>query len=68
VTNTRSLTVEGRHGFTVPERLQMFGEASYARDRFAGIDDQVTATAGVAYAVSVPGPQKIDFEGGDWRT
>jgi putative salt-induced outer membrane protein YdiY len=64
VTNARSLTVEGRHGFTVTERLQMFGAASYARDRFAGIDDRITATAGVAYTVPVPRSQSLIIEGG----
>jgi putative salt-induced outer membrane protein YdiY len=64
VTNARLLIVEGRHGFTVTEPLQVFGEASYTRDRFAGIDDRVTTTAGVAYAVSVPAPQTLALEGG----
>jgi putative salt-induced outer membrane protein YdiY len=64
VTNARVLTVEGRHGLTMTDRFQMFGEASYARDRFAGIDDRVTATAGVAYAVSVPRRQSLTLEGG----
>jgi putative salt-induced outer membrane protein YdiY len=64
VTNARVLAVEGRHGFTVTERFQMFGQASYARDRFAGIDHRVTATAGVAYVVSVPRRQSLVLEGG----
>lgn len=64
VTNARSLTVGGRHGFAVTERLQMFGEASYARDRFAGIDDRTTATAGIAYPVPVARAQSLTLEGG----
>jgi putative salt-induced outer membrane protein len=64
VTNARVLTVEGRHGLAVTERFEIFGEASYARDRFAGIDDRVTATAGVAYAVSVASGQSLTLEGG----
>ena len=64
VTNARALTMEGRHGFTLTERFQVFGEASYARDRFACIDDRVTATAGVAYTMSVPRAQSLTFEGG----
>jgi putative salt-induced outer membrane protein len=64
VTNARSLTATGRHGFTATERLQMFAEGSYARDRFAGIDDRLTATAGVAYAVPVPRAQTLVFEAG----
>lgn len=64
VTNARVLTFEGRHGFATTARLQMFGEASYTRDRFAGIDDRVTATAGVAFAVSIPRRQSLTLEGG----
>ena len=64
VTNARTLTMEARHGFTMTERFQMFGEASYARDRFAGIDDRVTGTAGVAYTVPVPRAQSLTLEGG----
>jgi putative salt-induced outer membrane protein YdiY len=44
--------------------MQMFGAASYARDRFAGIDDRITATAGVACTVSVPSSQSLTLEGG----
>jgi putative salt-induced outer membrane protein YdiY len=64
VTNARSLTVEGRHGFTVTKRVQLFGAAAYARDRFAGLDDRITATAGVAYTVPVPRSQSLTFQGG----
>ena len=64
VTNARSLAIEGRHGISVTERLQMFGNTTYARDRFAGIDKRLTATAGVAYAVPVSGPHTLTLEGG----
>jgi putative salt-induced outer membrane protein YdiY len=64
VTNARSLIVEGRHGITVTDGLQMFGEASYARDRFAGVDDRVTATAGIALSVSVVRPHSLTLEAG----
>ncbi|MGE0703115.1 MAG: DUF481 domain-containing protein [Vicinamibacterales bacterium] len=64
VTNARLLTVEGRHGFTVTDRLQVFGEALYRRDRFAGIDHRIVATAGVAHTLSVPDPQSLIVRGG----
>jgi putative salt-induced outer membrane protein YdiY len=64
VTNARALTVQGRQGFSVTDRLQMFGEASYARDRFAGIDGRLTAVAGMAYAVAVPRTHTLVLEGG----
>ena len=46
------------------ERVQLFGEGSYARDRFAGLDDRVTATAGVAYALPLTRPHSLTLEGG----
>jgi putative salt-induced outer membrane protein YdiY len=64
VTNARALTAQGRQGFTVTDRLEMFGEASYARDRFAGIDDRLTAVAGMAYAVALPRSHTLVLEGG----
>jgi putative salt-induced outer membrane protein YdiY len=64
VTNARVLTVDGRHGITLTDRFQMFGEGSYTRDRFAGIDDRVTGTAGVAYTMSLPRAQSLSLEGG----
>ena len=62
--NARLLIVEGRHGFGMTERLHVFGATSYTRDRFAGVDNRVTATAGAAYAISVPPFQTFTFEGG----
>jgi putative salt-induced outer membrane protein YdiY len=64
VTNARLLMVKARHGFSVTERVQVFGAASYARDRFAGIEDRVTATAGVAYMVPLTKPQSLTLEAG----
>jgi putative salt-induced outer membrane protein YdiY len=64
VTNARSLVVTGRHGYTVTDRVQLFGETAYARDRFAGIDGRVTATAGLAYAVPAASRQSLALEGG----
>jgi len=54
VTNARSLTLLGRHGVRVSPRVEFFGEASYARDRFAGIDNRIRATAGAAYSAALP--------------
>ena len=64
VTNARSLTVDGRHGFAMTPQLQMFGQASYARDRFAGIDDRTTVTAGMAYTLPGPPSQSLTLEAG----
>lgn len=49
VTNARSLTMQARHGWAFTARAQVFGEVSYARDRFAGIDDRGAAAAGLSY-------------------
>lgn len=69
VTSAQALTADGRHGFNLTERFQVFGETSYARDRFAGIDDRVTGTAGVAYTVPLPRTQSLTLEGGlGWTT
>jgi putative salt-induced outer membrane protein len=48
-TQARSLTVQGRHGFRVGNRIELFGEAEYARDRFAGVDHRLTSGIGVSY-------------------
>jgi hypothetical protein len=64
ITSARALMVEGRHGLDVTRRFQVFGDASYARDRFAGIDDRVAAGAGGAYTLSAPARQTFTLEGG----
>jgi hypothetical protein len=64
VTNARLLQVAGRHGVAVNERLEMFSELSYPRDRFMGVDDRVSATAGVTYAMSNVKRQSFTVEGG----
>jgi putative salt-induced outer membrane protein YdiY len=64
ITSARALMVEGRHGLDVTRRFQVFGDASHARDRFAGIDDRVAAGAGGAYTLSAPARQTFTLEGG----
>lgn len=64
VTKARSLGVAARHAVSVAERLQTYGEAGYARDRFAGIDHRITATAGVAYAMRLRPPHSLTVQGG----
>jgi putative salt-induced outer membrane protein YdiY len=63
VTNARSLTVLGRHGVRVGPRVEFFGEASYGRDRFAGIDNRFRAAAGAAYSASLRRRQTLTAEG-----
>ena len=63
-TKARSLKVAGRHARGVAQRLEAYGEAEYARDRFAGIDDRVTATAGFAYATRLAPPHSLRIQGG----
>lgn len=68
VTRARSLTVQIRHAFRLAERLDAFGEVSYARDRFAGIDHRIVATAGIARTVSLPPRHVLRVQGGAGMT
>jgi putative salt-induced outer membrane protein YdiY len=43
--------------------MELFAEASYARDRFAGIDNRIRAAAGAAYAASLRRRQTLTAEG-----
>lgn len=63
VTNARSLTVLGRHGVRVGQRVEIFGEASYGRDRFAGIDSRSRAAAGASYSTPLRGRDTFTAEG-----
>jgi len=63
VTNARSLTLLGRHGVRVDPRVELFGETSYARDRFAGIDHRTRAAAGAAYSAPLPRRHALTAEG-----
>lgn len=63
VTNALSLTVLGRHGVRVGPRVEFFGEGSYGRDRFAGIDNRIRAAAGAAYAATLSRRHRLGAEG-----
>jgi putative salt-induced outer membrane protein YdiY len=63
VTRARSLTLRARHGIRVSERVELFGEGSYSRDRFAGIGNRATTTAGAAYTASPSPRQRFTMEG-----
>jgi putative salt-induced outer membrane protein YdiY len=63
VTRARSLSMQARHGFHVAERVELFGDGSYARDRFAGIDDRTAAAMGAAYTAPLPRPHALVAEG-----
>jgi putative salt-induced outer membrane protein YdiY len=43
--------------------VEFFGEASYGRDRFAGIDNRFRAAAGAAYSASLRRRQTLTAEG-----
>ena len=63
VTSARSLTLQARHAVKVGRRIEVFGRGSYARDRFAGIDERVTTAAGAAYTPGLPKPHLLTAEG-----
>jgi putative salt-induced outer membrane protein YdiY len=48
----------------VRERLQIFGEGSYRRDRFAGLDDRFVVTGGVSYGLTLRRSHAIAADGG----
>jgi putative salt-induced outer membrane protein YdiY len=54
VTQAESLRVQGRHGFRIGKRMELFAEAEYARDRFAGIDHRLASGIGVSYTAALP--------------
>lgn len=48
VTNARTSLVQARQGVRLTPRFDLFAEASYARNRFAGIEQRSTAAIGAA--------------------
>ncbi|MEQ1911521.1 MAG: DUF481 domain-containing protein [Vicinamibacterales bacterium] len=64
LTKARSLSVRGRHGFEFSQRAQVFGEGTYARDQFAGIDGRTTATLGLGYSPSTTPRHRLTLEAG----
>jgi putative salt-induced outer membrane protein YdiY len=64
VTEAESIGARIRHGIQVRDRLQIFGEGSYGRDRFAGLDDRVVVAGGLSYATSVRRSHVITADGG----
>lgn len=64
VTQARSLTAQARHGLRLTERLEVFGQGLYTRDRFAGIDHRGVADGGLAYTTRLPLPHSLIVEGG----
>jgi putative salt-induced outer membrane protein YdiY len=64
VTEAESIGARIRHGIHVRDRLQIFGEGSYGRDRFAGLDDRVVVTGGLSYATSLRRSHVITADGG----
>ena len=63
VTTARTLTLRGRHGVRVGSRVELYGEASYARDRFAGIDNRILASAGASWATPLRRRDTLTAEG-----
>ena len=64
ITEAESVAARIRHGIQVRDRLQIFGEGSYGRDRFAGLDDRVVVTGGVSYEASLRRSHAITADGG----
>jgi putative salt-induced outer membrane protein YdiY len=64
VTGAQSAAARMRHGIQIRDRVQMFGEGSYGRDRFAGLDDRVVVTGGVSYATLWKRSHAIAADGG----
>jgi putative salt-induced outer membrane protein len=62
VTQARSLTTQGRQGFRISQRTELFGDGSYARDRFAGIENRSTLEGGIAYTAPLPRPHTLTTE------
>ena len=63
-TEAESVTARLRHGVQVRDRVQVFAEGSYRRDRFAGLDGRLVVTGGVSYAVPLTGSHAITADGG----
>jgi putative salt-induced outer membrane protein YdiY len=63
VTRARSFTMQARHGLRVGERIELFGDGSYARDLFAGIDYRATTAGGVAFTALQPRRHALTAEG-----
>jgi len=63
VASARSLTTRARHGIRVSERIELFGEGSYSRDRFAGIGHRTTTAAGAAFTAMLSPRQRLATEG-----
>lgn len=64
MTQARATTFQARHGITLRKQLEVFGRTAYLRDRFAGIDDRVSAEAGVAVKTGRPPRHSLTLESG----
>ena len=62
VTRAQSLTSQLRHGVRIRSRVNWFGEALYARDVFAGIEDRRTLSTGAAFTTPMPIGQTLSVE------
>ena len=62
VTLARSLTAQARHGVSLGARVNLFGEALYAQDVFAGIEDRRTLSTGVTITTPMPRGQTLSLE------
>jgi putative salt-induced outer membrane protein YdiY len=61
-TLARSLTAQARHGISLGKRVNLFGEALYARDVFAGIEDRRTLSTGATITTPMPRGQTLNVE------
>lgn len=63
VTKARSLTAQIRHGLQVADRIELFGDAAYSRDRFSGIDARVALAGGAAFTATLARQHVLRSEG-----
>ena len=62
VTLARSLAAQARHGISFGPRVSIFGEALYARDIFAGIEDRRTLSTGATITTPMPLGHTLNVE------
>ncbi len=62
VTQARSTTMQARQGFRLAKPTELFARGSYARNRFAGVDDRVTAEGGFAFVKTLPRSNALTTE------
>jgi putative salt-induced outer membrane protein YdiY len=60
--NARSLTALARHSVRLSDRIEAYGRGGFLRDLFAGIEERITADAGLSYVVPQPYQRALKFD------